>query len=76
MEETRSQLVMVTEAVFASAENLLWKFEGLPRALVQARADVKLSELEVKAGLLQVCHAWLLSELCEHAGTPMYLLDP
>lgn len=55
MEETRSQLVMVTEPVFASAENLLRRFEGLPRGLMQARKDVKLSELEVKAGLLQVC---------------------
>lgn len=54
MEETRTQLVMVTEAVFASAENMLRCFEGLPQELARARADVKLSELEIKAGLLQV----------------------
>lgn len=54
MEETRTQLVMVTEAVYASAENLLRRFEGLPRAVTEARKDARLSELEVKAGLLQV----------------------
>ena len=54
MEETRNQLVMVTEPVFASAENLLRRFEGLPPGVVKSRRDVQLSELEVKAGLLQV----------------------
>ena len=51
MEETRTQLIMVTEAIFASSQDLLSRFEGLPGS----RKPVKLSELEVKAGLLQVC---------------------
>lgn len=50
MEETRTQLIMVTEAIFASSQDLLSRFEGLPGS----RKPVKLSELEVKAGLLQV----------------------
>ena len=50
MEETRTQLIMVTEAIFASSLDLLTKFEGLPGQ----RQPVRLSELDCKAGLLQV----------------------
>jgi SCY1-like protein 2 len=50
MEETRTQLIMVTEAIFASSLDLLNKFEGLPGQ----RQAVRLSELDCKAGLLQV----------------------
>lgn len=50
MEETRTQLVMVTEAIFASTLDLLNRFEGVP----SQRQAVRLSELDVKAGLLQV----------------------
>ena len=52
MEETRTQLILVTEAIFASAANMLSRFEGL--AIAEARKGLRLSELEVKAGLLQV----------------------
>ena len=49
MEETRTQLIMVTEPVFASSLDLLNRFEGLPGV----REPVRLSELDCKAGLLQ-----------------------
>lgn len=54
MEETRNQMVMVTEPVFASLRDILNHFKGLPPALSEERADVRLSNLELKAGLLQV----------------------
>lgn len=50
MEESRTQLIMVTEAIFASTMDLLTKFENVPGH----RQQVRLSELDVKAGLLQV----------------------
>lgn len=53
MEETRTQLVMVTEAIFASALDLLNRFEAVP----SQRKAARLSELDVKAGLLQVIFA-------------------
>jgi SCY1-like protein 2 len=54
LEETRTQLLLVTEPIFASAADLLARFETLPPAAAEARRDTKLSELEIKAGLLQV----------------------
>ncbi len=54
LEETRTQLVLVTEPIFASAADLLARFQTLPPAAAQARENTKLSELEIKAGLLQV----------------------
>ena len=54
LEETRSQLLLVTEPIFASAADLLARFQTLPPAAAQARENTKLSELEIKAGLLQV----------------------
>ena len=50
MEESRTQIIMVTEAIFASTQDLLNKFSNVPGQ----RGQVKLSELDVKAGLLQV----------------------
>ena len=49
MEESRTQLIMVTEPVFASSLDLLTRFEGLPGR----REPIRLSELDCKAGLLQ-----------------------
>lgn len=57
LEETRTQLLLVTEPIFASAADLLSRFETLPPAAAEARRSTKLSELEIKAGLLQVCKA-------------------
>jgi len=54
LEETRTQLILVTEPIFASAADLLARFQTLPPAAAQARENTKLSELEIKAGLLQV----------------------
>ena len=54
LEETRTQLILVTEPIFASAADLLARFQTLPTAAAQARENTKLSELEIKAGLLQV----------------------
>ena len=54
LEETRSQLLLVTEPIFASAADLLAKFGTLPPAAAAAREGTRLSELEIKAGLLQV----------------------
>ena len=54
LEETRTQLLLVTEPIFASAADLLARFQTLPPAAAQARESTKLSELEIKAGLLQV----------------------
>lgn len=50
MEETRTQLIMVTEPIFASSFDLLTRFEALPGK----RQPIRLSELDCKAGLLQV----------------------
>ena len=44
-----SQLVMVTEPVFASVANVLSGFDGIPSV-----QSVRLSELEVKHGITQV----------------------
>ena len=49
MEESRTQLILVTEPIFASSLDLLSRFEGLPGR----RDPVRLSELDCKAGLLQ-----------------------
>ncbi len=57
MEETRTQLLLVTEVIFASAADLLARFATLPPAAADARKDIRLSELEIKAGLLQVTPA-------------------
>ena len=46
-----SQLVMVTEPVFASVANVLSGFDGIPSI-----QSVRLSELEVKHGITQVQH--------------------
>ena len=46
-----SQLVMVTEPVFASVANVLSGFDGIPSI-----QSVRLSELEVKHGITQVHH--------------------
>ncbi|KAK9916801.1 hypothetical protein WJX75_007226 [Coccomyxa subellipsoidea] len=54
LEETRTQLLLVTEPIFASAADLLARFATLPPAAADARKDTRLSELEIKAGLLQV----------------------
>ncbi len=54
LEETRTQLLLVTEPIFASAADLLSRFETLPPATAESRRNTKLSELEIKAGLLQV----------------------
>ena len=54
LEETRTQLLLVTEPIWASAADLLARFQTLPAAAAQARAATRLSELETKAGLLQV----------------------
>ena len=54
LEETRTQLLLVTEPVWASAADLLARWQTLPPAAAQARAAIRLSELETKAGLLQV----------------------
>ncbi len=54
LEETRTQLLLVTEPIFASAADLLARFATLPPAAADARRDTRLSELEIKAGLLQV----------------------
>ena len=65
LEETRSQLLLVTEPIFASAADLLAKFGTLPPAAAAAREGTRLSELEIKAGLLQVHFS-----LPEHASSP------
>jgi hypothetical protein len=54
MEETRNQLVMVTEPVFGSVRDILNHFKNLPPALADERKDLRLSRLELKSGLLQV----------------------
>eukprot|EP00884_Botryococcus_braunii_P015523 jgi/Botrbrau1/2654/Bobra.0203s0005.1 len=57
MEETRNQLVMVTEPVFGSVRDILNHFKNLPPALADERKDLRLSRLELKSGLLQVADA-------------------
>lgn len=64
LEETRTQLLLVTEPIFASAADLLARFATLPPAAADARRDVRLSELEIKAGLLQVTPALHLLSVC------------
>jgi hypothetical protein len=59
LEETRTQLLLVTEPIFASAADLLAKFQTLPPAAAAARGATRLSELEIKAGLLQARSAFL-----------------
>ena len=59
LEETRTQLLLVSEPIFASAADLLARFQTLPPAAAQARENTKLSELETKAGLLQVSGLFL-----------------
>ena len=59
LEETRTQLVFLTEPVFASLADLLPSGDGgaLPAALGAERRALRLGELEVKHGLLQVAEA-------------------
>lgn len=54
LEETRTQLVFITEPVFASLEDVLHGGHGLQAELAQERRALRVSELEVKHGLLQV----------------------
>lgn len=68
LEETRTQLLLVSEPIFASAADLLARFQTLPPAAAQARENTKLSELEIKAGLLQVS-GLLLQMLCWDVGS-------
>jgi SCY1-like protein 2 len=56
LEETRTQLVLLTEPVFASAADLL-RGGRLPPQLAAERRSLVLSELELKRGLLQA--RWL-----------------
>ena len=64
LEETRTQLLLVSEPIFASAADLLARFQTLPPAAAQARENTKLSELEIKAGLLQVSGLFLQMLCC------------
>lgn len=64
MEESRTQVIMVTEAIFASSLDLLTKFSNVPGH----RHQVKLSELDVKAGLLQVRR----STFFDNVNSPAY----
>lgn len=64
LEETRTQLLLVSEPIFASAADLLARFQTLPPAAAQARENTKLSELEIKAGLLQVSGLFLQTLCC------------
>ncbi|EFN53517.1 hypothetical protein CHLNCDRAFT_136879 [Chlorella variabilis] len=64
LEETRTQLVFITEHVFASLADLLGGGGGgggapgaLPPAVAQERQALRLSELEIKHGLLQLADA-------------------
>lgn len=60
LEETRTQLVLVTEPIFASLADVLESgtpSSTLPPELREERARLRLSELECKHGLLQVAEA-------------------
>ena len=66
-EETRSQLVMVTEAVTASLADVL-RLRKASSAGSSGAGSLQLSELEIKHGFLQVrwsCCICLLSQCCE-----------
>ena len=63
MEESRTQVIMVTEAIFASSLDLLTKFSNVPGH----RHQVKLSELDVKAGLLQVSSTMFFNDIISPA---------
>ncbi|GAB4813447.1 hypothetical protein N2152v2_000493 [Parachlorella kessleri] len=54
LEETRTQLVFITEPIFSSLEDALHGGHGLHAELAEERRSVALSELELKHGLLQV----------------------
>ena len=54
MEETRSQIVFVTEPVYASIADYLGRFASLPTAVALSREGIRLSQLEISVGLLQV----------------------
>ncbi|PRW61454.1 SCY1 2 [Chlorella sorokiniana] len=55
LEETRTQLVFITEPIFASLTDLLGGPAcSLPPAAAAERRELRLSELEIKHGLLQV----------------------
>lgn len=47
------QMVMVTERVAASLANVLSGFEGLPPEAQSGASELKMSDLELKHGLLQ-----------------------
>mmetsp|Transcript_17828 Transcript_17828/g.53724 ORF Transcript_17828/g.53724 Transcript_17828/m.53724 type:complete len:813 (+) Transcript_17828:225-2663(+) len=53
-EETRQQMVLVTECVLLSLGNVLSHCEGLPHAVQQEHAELEMSDLERKHGLLQI----------------------
>jgi len=58
LEETRTQLVFLSEPIFASVDDVLHSGDGhLPAALEAERRALNVSELEIKHGLLQVTDA-------------------
>jgi len=57
LEETRTQLVFLTEPVFASLADILEGGGHLPSILDEERRALVLSELEIKHGLLQIADA-------------------
>jgi SCY1-like protein 2 len=56
LEETRTTLVFISEPVFSSLADILGG-GALPPALASERRQVRLSELEVKHGMLQISEA-------------------
>ena len=54
VEETRAQLVFLTEPCFSSLDDVLHVGEHLPGRIQQQLRELKLSELEIKHGLLQI----------------------
>ncbi|GMH34388.1 hypothetical protein BSKO_02222 [Bryopsis sp. KO-2023] len=56
LEETRTQLIMVTEPITGSLDNILHNFAGVSQIPDQAR-NMSFSDLEIKHGLLQIADA-------------------
>ena len=56
LEESRDCLAFATEPVFASLANLLGRHENLPSPVPVQIRDYKMFDVEIKYGLLQVCH--------------------
>lgn len=74
LEETRTQLVFLTEPVFASLDDVIHTQAHLPGHVQEQLRKLKLSELEIKHGMLQIADA--LTFLHNDAGIVHRSVNP